>query len=98
MKLVVLVNGNSASASEIVSGAVQDLDAGVIMGPSKTFGKGLVLTHSLLCTHSLTYLLPYSLTHSPTYSLTHYLILTHSLTYSLTYLLTGTKDNPFGLK
>ena len=42
MKLVVLVNGNSASASEIVSGAVQDLDAGVIMGSSKTFGKGLV--------------------------------------------------------
>ncbi len=42
MKLVVLVNGNSASASEIVSGAIQDLDAGVIMGSSKTYGKGLV--------------------------------------------------------
>jgi carboxyl-terminal processing protease len=39
--LIVLVNGNTASASEIVSGAIQDLDRGVIVG-TKTFGKGLV--------------------------------------------------------
>jgi len=41
MKIVVLVDNNSASASEIVSGSFQDLDRGVIMG-QKTFGKGLV--------------------------------------------------------
>ena len=39
--LVVLIDENSASASEIVSGAIQDLDRGVILG-RRSYGKGLV--------------------------------------------------------
>jgi len=41
MPLVVLVNGDTASSSEITSGALQDLDRAVILG-TRTYGKGLV--------------------------------------------------------
>lgn len=47
IRIAVVVNGGSASASEIVTGSIQDLDRGVVIG-TRTYGKGLVQqTHPL---------------------------------------------------
>lgn len=53
--LVVLIDENSASASEIVSGAIQDNDRGIIIG-RRSFGKGLVQRQFLLSDHSAMFL------------------------------------------
>ncbi len=47
LPISILINGNSASASEILSGAVKDLHKGTLVG-TRTFGKGLVQTVKLL--------------------------------------------------
>lgn len=41
--IAVLINGNSASAAEILAGAIRDFDYGALIG-TKTFGKGVVQT------------------------------------------------------
>jgi len=47
LRLAIIVDEQSASASEVIAGAIQDLDRGIIVG-KQTFGKGLVQTYSRL--------------------------------------------------
>ena len=47
MKYVVLVNGDSASTSEILAGAIKDNNGGALVG-TKTFGKGIIQTMEIL--------------------------------------------------
>ncbi len=73
IKVAVLIDRGSASASEIVSGVIQDLDRGVILG-STSFGKGLVQTvlqldknHSLKITNAKYYIPSGRLIQKPDY-------------------------------
>ncbi|MFH1850890.1 MAG: S41 family peptidase [Candidatus Neomarinimicrobiota bacterium] len=74
VKLAVLINGGSASASEIVAGALQDLDRAVVLG-DRSFGKGLVQTvynfdgnHSLKMTTAKYYIPSGRLIQKPNYN------------------------------
>ena len=66
LPLAVLINGNSASAAEIVAGSLQDLDRAVLIG-QKSFGKGLVQTtrplgyNTLLKLTTAKYYIPWAL-------------------------------------
>ena len=73
VKIAVLIDGGSASASEIVAGIVQDLDRGIVLG-TPSFGKGLVQTvfrvdkeHSLKITTAKYYLPSGRLIQKPDY-------------------------------
>jgi C-terminal peptidase prc len=68
-KLIVLINRDSASASEIVSGAIQDLDRGIIMGET-SYGKGSVQT-ILTLPHSSTLKLTFALYKTPSGRIIH---------------------------
>lgn len=85
MPLVVLINGGSASASEIVSGAIQDYGRGVIVG-TDSFGKGLVQrvfqlpSGTGLALTTARYYTPYGRSLQRDYSSGVYNYITHHLT------------------